>query len=467
MIGTLNSFAGVHLIAQSRDEFLEGERVLYALIAQLRRCLNATVSVERLPPEILLRIFEYATCQGGPQGRRSYLPRSTLKTHVSITTLATLTHVCKRWRDIALKSSHLWAYTDDRDLDRLDAFLTRSQAAPLFHHCSTAKASAIDNLLGAHGHRLRRLDIVCAYNMKLRSLFKSEMPLLECLTIVSVDEFKVTSDSLMPTLFRTPTPLRALALLNADSWLPADHFPNLTHLHLSVRFREDEEWMSYLLALLSHTPALQFVHLAELQTLDENQRRDWDVVPLRSLHSFRCTSYDVKAALVLLGLLEMPQDVVVQVYWPWASGAIGPPLLQPLHLQALFAGFTRLEISSDLAGDPYLLAEGSGSGSVCVHAEYAGRRAEQWMALLRELFVATGLLTCVTTLVLRNRAVYAIPDVLCHLPQLTVLEVITKCTMDMDMRRYHVDWHPVCQLWMDLYAALTGGNGVSPSSLRG
>ena len=72
-----------------------------------------------------------------------------------------LTHVCRRWRNIALRTQELWTFLRDRDLtDMLPVFVERSQRAPLDVSVSINSDDT---------HRLRLLTDLQAASSRLRS----------------------------------------------------------------------------------------------------------------------------------------------------------------------------------------------------------------------------------------------------------------------------------------------------------
>ena len=72
-----------------------------------------------------------------------------------------LTHVCRRWRNIALRTQELWTFLRDRDLtDMLPVFIERSQRAPLDVSVSINSDDT---------HRLRLLTDLQAASSHLRS----------------------------------------------------------------------------------------------------------------------------------------------------------------------------------------------------------------------------------------------------------------------------------------------------------
>ncbi|KAI0039420.1 hypothetical protein FA95DRAFT_1504207, partial [Auriscalpium vulgare] len=90
----------------------------------LRQKHNAILPVERLPPEILRIIFT-SCAEIDPPLLFAPLPKT------RIGWLA-VTHTCRRWRDVALEHSGLWAQVS-RSLgpEWADTFVERAKMMPL------------------------------------------------------------------------------------------------------------------------------------------------------------------------------------------------------------------------------------------------------------------------------------------------------------------------------------------------
>ena len=74
---------------------------LYDVAADLREMKNAAARVHRIPSEILAQVFHYFVC-----------------TQYNDRDLIAMTHVCRRWRAIALDNPDLWSYVVAANLDK-------------------------------------------------------------------------------------------------------------------------------------------------------------------------------------------------------------------------------------------------------------------------------------------------------------------------------------------------------------
>lgn len=112
-------------------------------IADLRRGLNSLLSIARLPDELLAEIFmiyaavfkaDLADSQraAGHTATRYLLQHPTvIRRTESQYAWIRVTHICHRWREVALGFPRLWTHIDCRRPDMTAEWLLRSKAAPL------------------------------------------------------------------------------------------------------------------------------------------------------------------------------------------------------------------------------------------------------------------------------------------------------------------------------------------------
>jgi len=90
-----------------------------------KRQHNSQLPVSRIPNEVLARIFHFLV--PGEMIAREYLPNWNHKIRLSIT------HVCHRWREVALGFSLLWCDIDNLTTgfrNSIPELLRRSQGSP-------------------------------------------------------------------------------------------------------------------------------------------------------------------------------------------------------------------------------------------------------------------------------------------------------------------------------------------------
>ncbi len=143
-----------------------------SVLLQLRSRINALSPLDRLPPEILLNIFEHLVCCSYYDDVLSLESCERLKTPVWTRQLFVITHVCRRWREVSLNVASLWKHANDFKPNRLDIFLERSRDTAISLHLQAECIGTLTWLLAKCGHRLKHLDITlhAPYLLDLPSL---------------------------------------------------------------------------------------------------------------------------------------------------------------------------------------------------------------------------------------------------------------------------------------------------------
>ena len=143
---------------------------------------NTLVPIARLPTEILTIIFSLLPSFGVIESSQSIAP-------------FTISHVCHRWREILLKTPHLWSHIDFTNLTPTGTaeMLARAKMAPLHleamtMNLSVAKFEAIKGQIRAHLHLTRHLNIAASSFRLIETLgmIDSSAPSLEQLSITNM-----------------------------------------------------------------------------------------------------------------------------------------------------------------------------------------------------------------------------------------------------------------------------------------
>ncbi|KAJ3545840.1 hypothetical protein NMY22_g2286 [Coprinellus aureogranulatus] len=207
--------------------------VLEHEVAAVKACQNATVPINRLPPEILSQVFLDVR---GKEAR------------VEAASWVTVTHVCRHWRDIALRFTNLWTHLAFPHPDFTELMLSRSGSAPLH-------IEAEDSAFGDG----RSLDI-------LRKVL-SQVARIHTISLES--EENEVADVLPPSL--SGAPILERLVLHGDDWdLPSTFFdggvpPRLSELELGgCKLSGSTIWASATLTRLTlicwneeHRPSVQ------------------------------------------------------------------------------------------------------------------------------------------------------------------------------------------------------------------
>ncbi|KAI0694490.1 hypothetical protein C8T65DRAFT_759402 [Cerioporus squamosus] len=226
------------------------------LLSVLREHLNSFAPVYRLPPELLSLVFAMATYI--PHRHEDMFNFIEDKQHFEYTCarllssgVTAITHVCKRWRAVALQTPGLWTYI------------------------SASPGSDQFRTLSFIGPRLRRLDLaIDGYEEQDvdPSILRIDAPYMRCATLMcSPDYFsaevdvEVSEEVQWVELFgQRVSSLEALALALPTNWLPSNTFNQLTHLLLSCNPDTISTSSTGLLTLLANAPRPEFLHVINL-----------------------------------------------------------------------------------------------------------------------------------------------------------------------------------------------------------
>ena len=243
-----------------------------SLLADAYVHLNSHAPPNKLPHELLIMIFQHALS--------SYTPISfpAIKHDVYIPILHTLkeiAQVCRLWRDIAFGTPTLWTCIDSRacPADELCHLVQRSAPCPLSLFLNNAACEGVvqaySELLRSISSRLLRVDIdmVKPALPAIEDLLSFDGSTLRCLTMSS-PTFETGRRSLNSSILQGQVgSLQALAIAPFFGWIPANHFPRLTHLYISFDASASPPYPESISTLLCNTPFVEIVHFHGLTTL--------------------------------------------------------------------------------------------------------------------------------------------------------------------------------------------------------
>ncbi|OJT15606.1 hypothetical protein TRAPUB_5934 [Trametes pubescens] len=330
--------------------------------------INMRSPSNRLPPELLMLVFEYASSRDERYAFRNAIrtPERRKEPNTYIDPIH-ITHVCRTWRSAALAAPNLWSHVDNHTKSKTKAFTFRSGTLPLSLTISGKIGSDLTlRLLKEFGPRLQRLHISehdCDLALPLTKFDGSR---LECVTIVASSDTYGRALSGKKKFEQSVSSLKALALyLPMTFWIPRTHFPNLTHLLLRGCYGcplindRDVPLLESLARMLTGTPRLQSLHLSFLPRVPPS-RHALKPVALPHLGLFFCTISPSDTFLRLLSMLQFPAEAFVSFNNPLAISSNMSGNYQ-LHSAEWLLGLTRLELGS--AGDTvWVVAEGHRSG---------------------------------------------------------------------------------------------------------
>lgn len=238
---------------------------LSCIVTATNSLRNAMLPVNRLPAEILTLIFHEIS----PTIFTHVSARSTHCKHSGALTV--ITHVCRRWREIALNQSSLWTSIYER-IPTYD--ISDIQQAPL-HVCSHfhSKIDFLHKMFTLHGARIQTLSVATVPPVSspvawLGDAFNVPAPQLQRLALFDHLE-RILPPTTNYALFQDVAPeLRSLTLSGSAfvRHLPSNQIDNLIHLELSNATQC--QWTSAdLLALLARCPQLQELIVGDVDAM--------------------------------------------------------------------------------------------------------------------------------------------------------------------------------------------------------
>ena len=200
---------------------------------------NSFAPINRIPPEILSLLLDY------------------YDEKVTDRSLITLTHVCRRWRDIFTSRSSLWTQLRFTNIDKTRAYIQRSQSSPLELYLNEESIDEAFNPVISHLHRLISLTIHAYDPQNVLGHFRNHAPLLEKLEINSTRDWVLDA-----TLFNGDlSSLRKLRLAGVITYFPWKRLANLQVVNLKAKrhsYRTSQILDFFESAPLLHTISLQY-----------------------------------------------------------------------------------------------------------------------------------------------------------------------------------------------------------------
>ncbi|EMD39719.1 hypothetical protein CERSUDRAFT_81095 [Gelatoporia subvermispora B] len=345
------------------------EQLLHLGIADIHSMFNSfRPATQSLPPEILSMVFHEASAvplegllkqvmeEAGPSRLYEWethdVPVFVRPWDITrdFQVLFRLSSVCKLWHRVIVQDPNLWTRVNGTVGDAIYHVVKRCKALPLRVHY-------------IRHEDMRTLDPIRrhAYSYKFEELYmcslSTHIPMRLDHTILSFPAFglkrlaidfwgvrDVGNWSQHPVLFKNCSPLLEELTLRRTLWLPANTWPNLTHLCIHNCGSREMSWnFTDMLIWLRGFPKLKelIVHAVHAQLPDD--RTAGPAVPLHNLERLVLGELFVHATLFLLRCISIPPSCALRVdiasYLPWQA-----------HLPDLFSltgmgRFARLRIS--------------------------------------------------------------------------------------------------------------------------
>ena len=216
--------------------------------------------------------------------------------------LITLTHVCRRWRDVFTSRSSLWTHLDFENIDKTHVYIQRSKSSPLRISIQDYEHTFSDHgfpLVAPHLHRLKSLIIYGDSTSEVFKRCRFQVQLLEELEIrlASDHEIVLEDDFLNGNL----SSLRKLTLDGVATGLPWGNLANLRVF--TIRFATPELGITQLLDFFESAPLLDTINLAYPIPISSDAPPN-RIVPLPHLKTLRVSTDS--AHTVLLNHLSIP-----------------------------------------------------------------------------------------------------------------------------------------------------------------
>ncbi|KAJ8078376.1 hypothetical protein PM082_000583 [Marasmius tenuissimus] len=310
-------------------ERVRADRSCYARLAH-----NQQPVMCRIPPEILCAIFVET------------LPDSSSTSYPDV--LLAVTHICRRWRHVAIDNPTLWIYPDMRRVILGDAMVQRSRSLPL--HIRLNEQSVIGRpcsfsalarrtfprmkIFECHVEKAETLEIV------VHHLRKHSAPNLTSLTL------QVLVYPFHPHPFISePSPLSALGRNNPVDW-GNSCFCKLTSLSLVLGGLPMS--LAQLTTLIQQYPLLEHLILKDISFLDsrvlEKSATTIELPYLKALEIGGCSSHTL---LLLLNRVTLPYTISVSAHFPDLPLGSLPSLCEICERICLGREIHHLECSMD------------------------------------------------------------------------------------------------------------------------
>ncbi|KAI0056577.1 hypothetical protein BV25DRAFT_1565659 [Artomyces pyxidatus] len=273
---------------------------------------NSHTPVSRLPSEILTHIFSFFRVSHLDPPDSPCFPPSWIA----------VTHVCRRWRDVALSSPGLWTNIVMNNKRWMKATLARSRNAPISLHLELTYMGVRTDpevvwVALSHARRVKEISFKGSYlDPYLRPLFKLAAPLLESLHLCD----KSSSFDLRKGIFllgQAPK-LQSLKLegciVNWNS--PLLFCPTLTLLSISFFDRAPQHRLSAvgLRDILMALPNLQYLTLHNMIPTPMSTLEDPDAkIHLQQLKTLSLSTDVATDIMGVISHLLVPENATLRV----------------------------------------------------------------------------------------------------------------------------------------------------------
>ncbi len=345
-------------------------------ISNIRQCYNSspTLSVNRLPPEVLQMVFQHLIPPPSTPSWSSFYKSRNEGDPYEILTGAML--VCRKWHSIAVQTASLWTEIDlAARPSTVSCFLERSRAAPIHLRAAFGELEnqLVRSVMQHHGHRITKLDFwvwgVGDAELEAYASLEICMPALRQLKLT----FRNWGESPTRAHFASPEcvpALRAL-VLSGSLWVPTGVVPNLTHIRLKYMEGVD---VSLLWNLLCNAPMLEVLQLSSVNGLTVTHGpTPASSLTLPRLQDLIITGAYTKAIHYLVSRLELPNVTAVSYEYLFAK----PGTLSERLLPSSLTIHTPTRVTLVIGGDYRMFTAGFEGDRSAVTLKYLGLSSER------------------------------------------------------------------------------------------
>ncbi|KAL1741237.1 hypothetical protein HDZ31DRAFT_67123 [Schizophyllum fasciatum] len=300
----------------SDDELQHIEESIDSVMTAIAFARNSRVAVNKLPAEVLERVFLFSQPPSA-----DFMPPWP---HWDSLDWVGPSHVCTRWRAIAVAFPPLWTTLDlcrGRDPQLGRTFLSRSGNMPLTVFFSTntfgsnnPDVQVLEDVLSLHAARLTSLHVACGTSKDVKAFCRhfDHGPPPNMLSLsVCARELIYGSSWNDPVLFGGRLgSVRRLAVVNCPIWEHND-IRDLTHLAVYDRYVDYGDNRQAFLGLLINSPRLAVLLVHTYAHLWAPQSQPF--ISLPHLQSLILRGYSLEPQFTLGGLLDIPKQCMVQI----------------------------------------------------------------------------------------------------------------------------------------------------------
>lgn len=320
---------GFHFKLHPEDREALGRQLLHhqAQVRKLSRLLNEGSWVLRLPEELIAKIFQLHVSSWLRTSRRQPLRDSDVPALRLgyYGWLCGITHICTRWRWIALHTPSLWTSIKMFRPEAIDAFIERSTPLPVSIYCphdyetSPSHNSLMRKKILQVAHRVVALNLETSTVDIVGDYAQKRFPVLRELALAVAEGNGASLPSYIsgfesvPNLHTLQTSFYSFSAVRNLLHCGIRHLSLTTSLHHSAQPNTD--WHAFLMTFqsLPEIETLYISHCLPFTVVENDQLQSYiATIDFNHLQSITVEGYSVACA-VLLHHITYPRSAVVTI----------------------------------------------------------------------------------------------------------------------------------------------------------